>query len=169
MEMGVMQLPMFHGWKPWAVVLCCSGQWTLPHAVGSIGLHSDYVPVTQMLFQSLGNFDGIGNGRDAAAFVSCCWKPLVAVLHCSGLWPLIHAVEQPKTSLEQQYHNSRNPRDAPTVAAVESTASAPLLEAQLQAAKSEAAKSNSNQATEPFSTAANLWARNSPNTSTIRQ
>ncbi|GMH21004.1 hypothetical protein Nepgr_022846 [Nepenthes gracilis] len=33
MEMGVMQLPLFHGWKPWAVVLWCSGQWTLQWAV----------------------------------------------------------------------------------------------------------------------------------------
>ncbi|GMH02002.1 hypothetical protein Nepgr_003841 [Nepenthes gracilis] len=34
----------------------------------------------------------LGNGRDAAAFVSCCWKLWAAVLRCSGQWPLIHAV-----------------------------------------------------------------------------
>ncbi|GMH21037.1 hypothetical protein Nepgr_022879 [Nepenthes gracilis] len=55
MEMGVMQLPLFHGWKPWAVVLWCSGQWTLLHAVGSIGLHSGYDPVTRMQIQPLGS------------------------------------------------------------------------------------------------------------------
>ncbi|GMH20966.1 hypothetical protein Nepgr_022808 [Nepenthes gracilis] len=46
----------------------------------------------------------------------------------SKTWP-----EQPKTSLEQQYHNSKNPRDAPTAAA-ESTASASLQNTRLQAA-----------------------------------
>ncbi|GMH14556.1 hypothetical protein Nepgr_016397 [Nepenthes gracilis] len=77
--------------------------------------------------------------------------------------------EKPKTRLEQQYHNSKSPRDAPTAAAVESTASAPLQEAQLQAAKPIAAKSNSNRASEPFRIAANHWARISPNTNTICQ
>ncbi|GMH29492.1 hypothetical protein Nepgr_031335 [Nepenthes gracilis] len=32
----------------------------------------------------------LGNGRDAAAFVSCCWKPWAAVLRCNGQWSLIH-------------------------------------------------------------------------------